>query len=133
MHEGMSTENTSVTCSPTFWILAARTTSSIFAASGPRNLEYPRLLLETAPAASELNEIVEDIRQFVAERKGTVIINQGDAEEMRKINALNAEAQAALGSPLQAAGLLSGENPEQSSQAAQALGIVGSIQPRNNE
>jgi hypothetical protein len=133
LHEGISTENTSVTSSPTFWILAARATSSIFAASGPKNLEFPRLLLETKPAPSELGEIVEDIRTFVSERKGTVILNEGDAEEMRKINRINQEAQVALGSPMQSAGLLSGDATQQDQAAAAKLAVVGATQSRGQE
>ncbi|GAA5193661.1 hypothetical protein [Ferrimonas gelatinilytica] len=96
VYDSTQSENTVVRSSMTPWVVVTRIVSSTFAGIGPRNLEYPRHILEMRADKRELNGIVDDLRTFLRERETIASIsNEKDLAAASKIYQINEQTRAA--------------------------------------
>lgn len=95
IHDSIRSENTLVRSSITPWIVVTRIVSSTFAATGVRNLEHPRYILEMHKDDQELASIRGDIKTFLKGRESIAsITNEKDLGSASQIHQLNQQTRA---------------------------------------
>lgn len=97
IHDSTRSENTVVRSSITPWVIVSRLTTSIFAATGMKNLEYPRYIMSMYKEDRELNSIKEDVRSFLDDRESiAAITNERDLGNASQVHQLNQQTRAAV-------------------------------------
>lgn len=90
IYDSTRSENTVVRSSITPWVVVSRLTTSIFAATGIRNLEYPRHIMSLNKDDRELSSIKEDVISFLNDRESIASITNerdlGNASQMHQLN-----------------------------------------------
>ncbi|WP_444930150.1 hypothetical protein ACJJIF_20705 [Microbulbifer sp. SSSA002] len=95
IHDSTRSENVLVRSSITPWVIVTKVVSSTFAASGMRNLEYPRHILEMHKSERDLSEIRDDVIGFLKDRESIASITSGrDLENTSNIHAINQRSRA---------------------------------------
>ena len=95
IHDSTRSENTLIRSSITPWIIVSRIVTSTFAASGIRNLEYPRHIMEMHKNESELNDIRSDILDFLKDRESIAsITSERDLNNASQIHQINQQSRA---------------------------------------
>jgi hypothetical protein len=95
IHDSTRSENTVVRSSITPWIITSQITSSIFASSGSRNLEAPRLVMGMNKTDAELQKIVDEIVGFLRGRESIAsITNEADLQNSSTIHQINEQSRA---------------------------------------
>ncbi|WP_444893118.1 hypothetical protein ACJJIE_23120 [Microbulbifer sp. TRSA001] len=95
IHDSTRSENVLVRSSITPWVIVTRVVSSTFAASGMRNLEYPRHILEMHKSERDLSEIRDDVISFLKDRESIASITSSrDLENTSNIHAINQQSRA---------------------------------------
>jgi hypothetical protein len=103
IHDSTRSENVVVRSSMTPWVIACRMLSSTFGASGTRNLEFPRYVLEMRRADDELRAIISDLRGFMRKREAVAgITNEKDLAAAARIFQVNQQTRAPLDRPTEA-------------------------------
>ncbi|MDG9670080.1 hypothetical protein ONV78_20255 [Hahella sp. CR1] len=90
IHDSTRSENTLVRCSITPWVIVSRIVSTTFAATGMRNLEHPRHILEMHRDDEQLQEIKHDVVAFLKDRESIAAITSardlGNASQIHQLN-----------------------------------------------
>lgn len=95
IHDSTRSENTLVRSSITPWIVVSRIVTTTFAATGMKNLEFPRYILEMRKSDDELNGIRSDIINFLKNRESIAsITNERDVGNASQIHQLNQQTRA---------------------------------------
>jgi hypothetical protein len=95
IHDSTRSENVLVRSSITPWVIATKVVSSTFAASGMKNLEYPRHILEMHKSEGEMAAIREDVINFLKDRESIAsITSTRDLENTSNIHAINQQSRA---------------------------------------
>lgn len=95
IHDSTRSENTLVRSSITPWVIVCRLVSSTFAATGIRNLEYPRYILEMHKNDAELSDIRSDIINFLKDRESiAAITSERDLRNASQIHEINKQSRA---------------------------------------
>jgi hypothetical protein len=95
IHDSTRSENTLIRCSITPWVIVSRIISSTFAATGMRNLEHPRHILEMHKAQDELSNIRNDVVSFLKDRESiAAITSERDLGNASQIHQLNKQTRA---------------------------------------
>ena len=103
IHDSTKSENVVVRSSMTPWVIAARLLTSTFGASGTRNLEFPRYILEMRRSEEGLRAIVEDLRGFMRKREAIASINnEKDLAAAARIYQVNQQTRGQLERPTEA-------------------------------
>lgn len=96
IHDSTRSENTLIRSSITPWVIVSRLITSTFAATGIRNLEYPRHILEMHKNDLELAEIRKDIIGFLKDRESIAsITSERDLYNASQIHQINQQSRAA--------------------------------------
>lgn len=94
MHDSTRSENVLVRSSITPWVIVTKTVTSTFAASGMRNLEYPRHILEMHKSEEDMHAIREDIINFLKDRESIASITSNrDLENASNIHSINSQSR----------------------------------------
>ena len=97
IHDSTRSENTVVRSSITPWVIVSRLTTSIFAATGIRNLEYPRHIMSLNKDDKELLSIKEDVMSFLNDRESIAsITSERDLGNASQVHQLNQQTRAAV-------------------------------------
>lgn len=97
IHDSTRSENTVVRSSITPWVIASRLTTSIFAETGMRNLEYPRHIMSLNKDDRELASIKSDVMSFLNDRESIAsITNERDLGNASQVHQLNQQTRAAM-------------------------------------
>ncbi len=103
IHDSTRSENVVVRSSMTPWVIACRVLTSTFGASGTRNLEFPRYVLEMRRADDDLQAIIGDLRGFMRKREAIAgINNEKDLAAAARIFQVNQQTRAPLDRPTEA-------------------------------
>ena len=95
IHDSTRSENTLVRSSITPWVIVCRIVSSTFAATGMRNLEHPRFILEMHKNDDELSSIRSDIIKFLKDRESiAAITSERDLVNASQIHEINQKSRA---------------------------------------
>ncbi len=95
IHDSTRSENTLVRSSITPWVIVSRIVSSTFAASGMRNLEHPRYILEMHKNDQELASIRHDVIGFLKDRESiAAITSERDLHNASQIHDINQQSRA---------------------------------------
>lgn len=95
IHDSTRSENTLVRSSITPWVIVTKVKSSTFAASGMKNLEYPRHILEMHKTEDDLAAIRQDVVSFLKDRESIASITSArDLENTSNIHAINQQSRA---------------------------------------
>ncbi|WLQ11979.1 hypothetical protein O5O45_19815 [Hahella aquimaris] len=95
IHDSTRSENTLVRCSITPWVIVSRIVSTTFAATGMRNLEHPRHILEMHRDDEQLQEIKHDVVAFLKDRESiAAITSERDLGNASQIHQLNQQTRA---------------------------------------
>ncbi|MCB5163083.1 hypothetical protein [Marinomonas algarum] len=95
IHDSIRSENTLIQSSITPWIIVTRIVSTTFAATGIRNLEHPRYILEMHKDDQELASIKNDVVSFLKDRESlSAITNERDLGSASQIYQLNQQNRA---------------------------------------
>lgn len=90
IHDSTRSENTLVRSSITPWVIVSRIVSSTFAATGMRNLEHPRYILEMHKEEQEMANIRADVIAFLKDRESIAAITSardlGNASQIHELN-----------------------------------------------
>ena len=90
IHDSTRSENTLVRSSITPWVIVSRIVSSTFAATGLKNLEHPRHILEMHKDEEQLSAIKNDIVGFLKDRESIASITSerdlGNASQLYQLN-----------------------------------------------
>ena len=90
IHDSTRSENTLVRSSITPWIIVSRVVSTTFAATGMKNLEHPRHIMELHKDNEQLAEIKADIISFLKDRESIASITSkrdlGNASQLYQLN-----------------------------------------------
>ena len=90
IHDSTRSENTLVRSSITPWIIVSRVISSTFAATGMKNLEHPRHIMELHKDDQQLAAIKEDVISFLKNRESIATITSerdlGNASQLFQLN-----------------------------------------------
>ena len=91
IHDSTRSENTLVRSSITPWIIVSTT----FAATGIKNLEHPRHILEMHKDETQLKDIKDDVVSFLKDRESIAsITSQRDLGNASQIHQLNQQTRA---------------------------------------
>lgn len=94
IYDSTRSENTVVRSSITPWLLTCKIISSCFAASGKRNLEFPRHIMEIHSAQIEHNKILNELFDFIRNRSTIAGINsEKDLNSAYNIHQMNKKTQ----------------------------------------
>lgn len=116
IHDSTRSENVVVRSSITPWVIASRLVTTVFAATGVKNLEYPRHIMSLHKDDNELASIKEDVMSFINGRESIAsITSEGDLGNASKVHQLNQQTRAVM--PNQQA-LGQEDQTEQTEQAA---------------
>ena len=103
IHDSTRSENVVVRSSITPWVIAARLLTSTFGASGTRNLEFPRYILEMRRSEEALRAIIDDLRGFMRKREAIASINnEKDLAAAARIYQVNQQTRGQLDRPTEA-------------------------------
>jgi hypothetical protein len=95
IHDSTRSENILVRSSITPWIIVTRIISSTFAATGMRNLEHPRFILEMHKNDQELSGIRNDVIDFLKDRESiAAITSERDLQNAAQIHDINRQSRA---------------------------------------
>ncbi len=95
IHDSTRSENTLVRSSITPWVIVSRIVSTTFAATGMRNLEHPRYILEMHKSDNELQAIRKDVIDFLKDRESIAsITSERDLGNASQIHQLNEQTRA---------------------------------------
>ena len=95
IHDSTRSENTLVRSSITPWIIVSRITTTTFAATGMKNLEHPRYILEMHKSDDDLQAIRKDIIEFLRNRESIAsITSERDLGNASQIHQLNQQTRA---------------------------------------
>lgn len=95
IHDSTRSENTLVRCSITPWIIVSRVVSSTFAATGMKNLEHPRHIMEMHKNEGQLQAIKNDVIAFLKDRESIAsITSERDLGNASQIHQLNQQTRA---------------------------------------
>jgi hypothetical protein len=90
IHDSTRSENTLVRSSTTPWVVVSRIISTSFAATGMKNLEHPRHILEMHKDDAQLEEIKNDVISFLKDRESIASITSerdlGNASQVHQLN-----------------------------------------------
>ncbi|MDD9302052.1 MAG: hypothetical protein HUK40_06775 [Desulfobacter sp.] len=90
IHDSTRSENTLIRSSITPWVIVSRIVSTTFAATGMRNLEHPRYILEMRKSDKDLRSIKEDMIDFLKDRESiasiTSVRDLGNASQIYQLN-----------------------------------------------
>ena len=90
MHDSTRSENTLVRSSITPWVIVSRIVSTTFAATGMKNLEHPRHIMELHKDEQQLAAIKEDVISFLKNRESIATITSerdlGNASQLYQLN-----------------------------------------------
>lgn len=101
IHDSTRSENTLVRSSITPWVIVSRLVTTTFAASGIRNLEYPRYVMEMHKAEQELADIKQDVMSFLKDRESiAAITSERDLGNASQVFQLNQQTRAQQMQPL---------------------------------
>ena len=101
IHDSTRSENTLVRSSITPWIIVSRIMSTTFAATGMRNLEYPRYILEMHKSDHDLQAIKDDVVAFLKDRESIASITSvRDLENASHIHQINQQSRAPQAGPV---------------------------------
>ncbi|HBF08999.1 MAG: hypothetical protein CMD81_14640 [Gammaproteobacteria bacterium] len=90
IYDSLRSENVLVRSSMTPWILVSRLVTSCFTATGEKNLEHPRHILEMHSANHELDKIIHEMRGFLDNRETIASIkNMKDLHSTANIQQVN--------------------------------------------
>ncbi|KTG29791.1 hypothetical protein AWR38_26170 [Idiomarina sp. WRN-38] len=99
IHDSTRSENTLVRSSITPWVIVSRLVTTTFAATGMRNLEHPRHILEMHRADAELESIRNDVIDFLKDRESIAsLTSKRDLGNASQIHQLNEQTRAIPGS-----------------------------------
>lgn len=116
IYDSTRSENTLVRSSITPWVIVSRIITSTFAATGIRNLEHPRFIMEMHKHDSELQGIREDVVGFLKDRESiAAITSERDLSNASQIHQINQQSRAV---PMQ------GEDQERLSNDSEAAGYL---------
>ena len=94
IHDSTRSENTLVRSSITPWVIVSRLVTSTFAATGMRNLEHPRLILEMHKSDDELRGIRDDVISFLKDRESiAAITSERDLANTSQIYNINEQSR----------------------------------------
>ncbi|MCL1080090.1 hypothetical protein D5R81_18765 [Parashewanella spongiae] len=95
IHDSTRSENTLVRSSITPWIIVTKIISTTYAATGMKNLEHPRHILEIHKDDAELMAIKNDLISFLRDRESiAAITSERDLGNASQIHALNEQTRA---------------------------------------
>lgn len=95
IHDSTRSENVLVRSSITPWVIVTKVVSSTFAASGFKNLEYPRYVLEMHRSEEDMSAIREDVIDFLKDRESIASITSArDLQNTSNIHAINQQSRA---------------------------------------
>ncbi len=95
IYDSTQSENTLVRSSITPWVIVSKIVSSTFAATGIKNLEHPRYILEMNKSESELQAIRSDVISFLKDRESIAsITSDRDLQNASQIHAINQQTRA---------------------------------------
>lgn len=90
IHDSTRSENTLVRSSITPWVILSRIVSTTFAATGMKNLEHPRHILEMHKSDDEMASIRKDVIDFLKDRESIASITSnrdlGNASQIHQLN-----------------------------------------------
>lgn len=115
IHDSTRSENTLVRSSITPWVIVSKIISTTFAATGIRNLEHPRHILQMSKSESDLHSIRNDVIGFLKDRESIAsITSERDLGNASQIHQLNQQTRAipsqqTLGHDEEAAGYIAQE------------------------
>ncbi|CAA0103217.1 Uncharacterised protein [Zhongshania aliphaticivorans] len=96
IHDSTRSENTLVRSSITPWVIVSKIVSTTFAATGMKNLEHPRYVLEMYKDEDQLQDIKRDVVSFLKDRESiAAITSQRDLGNASQIYQLNQQTRAA--------------------------------------
>ncbi|NKF49338.1 hypothetical protein G3R49_01925 [Shewanella sp. WXL01] len=95
IHDSTRSENTLVRSSITPWVVVTEAVSSTFAATGMRNLEHPRYIMEMHKADQSLDSIRHDVMSFIKDRESiAAITSERDLRNASQIHEINEQSRA---------------------------------------
>ncbi|MEL0634384.1 hypothetical protein V6237_16530 [Pseudoalteromonas carrageenovora] len=95
IHDSTRSENTLVRSSITPWIIVSRVISTTFAATGMKNLEHPRHIMEMHKDEGQLQAIKNDVVAFLKDRESIAsITSERDLGNASQIHQLNQQTRA---------------------------------------
>lgn len=90
IHDSTRSENTLVRSSITPWVIVSRIVSTTFAATGMKNLEHPRHILEMHKSDNDMASIRNDVIDFLKDRESIASITSnrdlGNASQIHQLN-----------------------------------------------
>ena len=90
IHDSTQSENTLVRSSITPWVIVSRVISTTFAATGMKNLEHPRHIMELHKDDEQLAAIKDDVVTFLKDRESIATITSerdlGNASQLYQLN-----------------------------------------------
>ena len=90
IHDSTRSENTLVRSSITPWVIVSRIVSTTFAATGMKNLEHPRHIMEMHKDEGQLQAIKKDVIAFLKDRESIASITSerdlGNASQLHQLN-----------------------------------------------
>ncbi|MBU1193552.1 MAG: hypothetical protein KKE62_07910 [Proteobacteria bacterium] len=94
IYDSTRSENTIVRSSLTPWVLACRIISSSFTKSGPNNFAFPRLILEMHKSDQNLDTIIRELKEFIADRENIAGVDKNkDLEAASRIYQINEQSR----------------------------------------
>lgn len=114
IHDSTRSENTLIRSSITPWVIVSRVITSTFAATGMKNLEHPRHILEMHKDEHQLSEIKSDVVSFLKDRESIASITSerdlGNASQIYQLNeqtrAVSTDDKALANQEAEAAGFI---------------------------
>ncbi|MBN7795302.1 hypothetical protein [Parahaliea mediterranea] len=98
IYDSTRSENTLVRSSITPWVIVSRIVSTTFAATGLKNLEHPRHILEMHRDENELLSIKTDVISFLKDRESIAsITSHRDLANASQLHQLNEQTRASTG------------------------------------
>ncbi len=95
IHDSTRSENTLVRSSITPWVIVSRVITSTFAATGIKNLEHPRHIMEMHKDEGQLQAIKNDVIAFLKDRESIAsITSERDLGNASQIHQLNQQTRA---------------------------------------
>ncbi|WP_372760788.1 hypothetical protein [Pseudoalteromonas sp.] len=90
IHDSTRSENTLVRSSITPWVIVSRIITTTFAATGMKNLEHPRHIMEMHKDEGQLQAIKNDVLAFLKDRESIAAITSsrdlGNASQIHQLN-----------------------------------------------
>ncbi|MGD2064321.1 MAG: hypothetical protein PVF51_12160, partial [Nitrospirota bacterium] len=97
IYDSTRSENVVARSSMTLWVLTSSIVSSCFTASGSRNLEFPRFVLEMHRADDDLRAIIGDLRGFLDGRESIARVDRDkDVMAASQIYHINKQSRGSL-------------------------------------